>query len=224
MLPVIIGMSILSKLRIETGKPLWLISCPEDCESLFSGPEIKKGAAGKQAISQVVFFALNKKELDSIFPKLADRLEENAVCWIAYPKKSSGITSDLVRDEGWGIVEECGYQFVSSVSIDSNWTGMRLRKPAPNAAYKRNVPMEERKMEGIDYVNREVTLPGDAVEAMKPHKGLTDFFYTLSFSHKREYVEAIAEAKKEETRKRRIDKMIEMLLKVKEEKENKKKK
>jgi len=58
---------------------------------------------------------------------------------------------------------------------------------------------------------------------MKPHKGLEDFFYSMSFTHKREYVEAIVDAKKPETRQRRIEKMIEMVTALKEKKEAKRK-
>ena len=200
-----------------------LVSCPQECLYLFEGVALT-APAGKQMVSQAVFFVPGKKELDGIFPKVLKRLHEDAVCWAVYPKKSSGVVSDLLRDEGWEIISESGFQFVSSVSVDSNWTGMRIRKPDPKAVYKRAVPMEARTVEGVDYVNRTVTLPGDALSAMKPYDGLTDFFYSMSFSHKREYMEAIAEAKKSETRQRRIDKMVEMVLKLKEEKENKKKK
>jgi uncharacterized protein YdeI (YjbR/CyaY-like superfamily) len=83
--------------------------------------------------------------------------------------------------------------------------------------------MHERKTEGVDYIKRTVTLPEDAVAAMKPYKGLEQFFHAMSFTHKKEYVEAIVDAKKPETRKRRIDKMIEMVLKIKTDKDNKKK-
>jgi uncharacterized protein YdeI (YjbR/CyaY-like superfamily) len=83
--------------------------------------------------------------------------------------------------------------------------------------------MEERVTEGVDYINRTATLPVDALKAMKTFNGLEDFFNGMSFTHKREYVEAIVEAKKPETRQRRIDKMIEMVLKLQEQKELKKK-
>lgn len=217
-------MSLLSKIKVKQDGPLWLLSCPPECISLFGVEEIRTKLSGKDQPKQLVFFATDKAELDRIFPKIAKHLAEDAVCWIAYPKRSRGIKSDLVRDEGWGIIAESGYQFVTSVSVNENWTGMRIRKPNPDAVYKRTVPMGERKTEGVDYVNRTVTLPPDAMNAMKPFKGLDTFFHSMSFSHKREYIEAIADAKKTETRRRRIEKMVEMVLKIREEKELKKKK
>ena len=66
-----------------------------------------------------------------------------------------------------------------------------------------------------------MALPPDAVKAMKPYKGLEEFFYSMSFSHTREYIEAIVDAKKPETRKRRIEGMISKVLALKEAKEAK---
>jgi uncharacterized protein YdeI (YjbR/CyaY-like superfamily) len=83
--------------------------------------------------------------------------------------------------------------------------------------------MEERKVPGIDYLNRTVKLPKDAVKAMAEFPELEAFFNSMSFTHKREYVEAIEEAKKPETRQRRIDKMIEMVIELRDKKERKKK-
>ena len=81
-------------------------------------------------------------------------------------------------------------------------------KKAPSIC---DVPMHERKVEGIDFINRTIQLPPDVLAAFSAHKGLHDFFNTMSFTHKKEYMQSIADAKKPETRIRRIEKMIEML-------------
>jgi hypothetical protein len=216
-------MSLTVKLRIDKGKPLWLIDAPKDITGVFDGFKIKKTLPDHPLIEQLVFFALSKKQLESKFDEIILKLSDNAVFWIAYPKKTGKIESDLIRDEGWGIVYKSGMQGVSSISINDDWTGMRFKKKDPNASYKRSVPMEERKTEGIDYVNRTVKLPADALKMMKPHKDLKDFFYAMSFSHKREYIESIVESKKPETRLRRIEKMIETVSKLKTDKEKRKK-
>jgi hypothetical protein len=219
-------MSLVTKLRLNIDLPLVLIEAPDNAYDLFAEFEIKTSLAGK-SIPQVIFFALNKKTLDTFYPKVIAKLADDAIFWIAYPKQSSGISSDLTRMTGnaWdNIIYAEDYTIVSSAAIDDTWTGMRIKKKDPNAKYKREVPIAERKTEGIDYIKRTVNLPKDAVAAMKPFKGLEDFFNTMAFTHKKEYVEAIAEAKKTETRQRRIEKMIEMVQKLKMEKELKKKK
>lgn len=214
----------MQKLRLNKEAVLLALFVPDDCITVFNEYKLKTSLADKTLFSQAILFADNKAALEKIYNKLIEKLNDDAVIWIAYPKKSSGIATDLVRDDGWDIVFKSDYHFVSSVSINEIWTGMRIKKKDPNASYLRDKAITERKTEGIDYVKRTVELPKDAKAAMKVYKGLEEFFNSMSFSHKKEYVEAIVEAKKPETRQRRIDKMIEMVTALQIAKENKMKK
>jgi len=58
---------------------------------------------------------------------------------------------------------------------------------------------------------RMVEVPDDFMELMKNEAEMLEFFSKLSFTHRKEYVRWIVEAKKEETRKKRLVKAIEML-------------
>lgn len=216
-------MAVADKLRFKQDSPLLVLNMPDDCFGMFDAFEVKTNFAGKAKYHQSILFAYNKVDLDKHYDKLISSLEKDAVVWIAYPKKSSGITSDLVRDEGWDAVNQSTYHFVSSASISDVWSGMRIKEKDLCKTYLRDKTAKERNTEGIDYEKRTVALPADAKAAMKPFKGLEDFFNAMSFTHKKEYVEAIVEAKKPETRQRRIDKMIEMVTTLKVAKENKKK-
>jgi hypothetical protein len=58
-----------------------------------------------------------------------------------------------------------------------------------------------------DAAPREVEVPADVAEALKAAK-LSAAFENMSYTNRKEYINAIAEAKKPETRARRIEKMI----------------
>ena len=58
---------------------------------------------------------------------------------------------------------------------------------------------------------RVVEVPSDFARALKQEKSAQTYFKSLSYSHQREYVNHITEAKREETRARRIDRTIEIL-------------
>jgi hypothetical protein len=216
-------MSFLGKLKIKEEYPLILIDAPKDLLPAFGDLTFRTSFAGKEKATQLLFFAKDKKALDAKINDILKALSEDAILWVAYPKKSGAIQSDLIRDEGWEKVYSSDWKPVSSISIDDNWSGIRFKHQSKLKKLVRDVPMEERKVEGIDFVNRTAKLPQDAINMMKPYKGLEVFFDTLSFTHKKEYVTSIVEAKKPETRLRRIEKMIEMVLKLKEQKETKKK-
>jgi len=215
-------MSIVKKMWLKEGL-LYLLKAPKSCEMYFDGLEQKNTLAGKQPIEQVVLFAQSKAVLDDMIPKIAPRLTNEALLWIAYPKKSGGVKSDLTRDNGWEAIFAAGYDPVTQVAVDDNWSALRFRKTELIGPKLRDVAMEDRQIEGVDFVNRTAVLPADAEKALKKHKELYALFVKMSFSHKKEYVESIVTAKKPETRERRIVKMIELLAKTKAEKEQRKK-
>ncbi len=63
----------------------------------------------------------------------------------------------------------------------------------------------------LDEAPRVVEIPTDFAAALSASAAAKDFFDSLSYSHKREYMRWITEAKREETRQRRIAQAVEML-------------
>jgi hypothetical protein len=63
----------------------------------------------------------------------------------------------------------------------------------------------------LDTDPRVVEPPSDLVRALKQASGAWDVWRRLSYSHQREHVEAIEEAKKPETRLRRIENAVRMI-------------
>lgn len=58
---------------------------------------------------------------------------------------------------------------------------------------------------------RVVDIPAEFKEVLSANPDIAAFFDTLSYTHRKEYARWIAEAKKEETRQRRLNKAVEML-------------
>ena len=63
----------------------------------------------------------------------------------------------------------------------------------------------------LDAEKREVKAPADLVRALKAAPQAWERWRELSYSHQREYAEAIAEAKRPETRDRRIEGAVRMI-------------
>lgn len=79
---------------------------------------------------------------------------------------------------------------------------------------------EGAKVKGNDLINvvmerdtepRIITPPDDFAKALRKNKEAKAMWDKLSYTHQKEHVQAIEDAKKEETRIRRIEKAIEML-------------
>jgi hypothetical protein len=64
----------------------------------------------------------------------------------------------------------------------------------------------------LDVETREVTVPRDLARALKAAPPAWDRWRALSYTHQREHVEAIEGARKPETRQRRIDRAVAMIV------------
>ncbi len=64
----------------------------------------------------------------------------------------------------------------------------------------------------LDDKTREITIPDDVQKGLESHPLALETYKKLAFTHQKEYINWILEAKREETRKKRIEKMIQKLL------------
>lgn len=76
----------------------------------------------------VMIFIRSKEEVFNYAPVVMQSLKEDAKLWFCYPKKTSGIKTDINRDEGWELVWQKGFGAVASVSVDNTWSALRFRQ------------------------------------------------------------------------------------------------
>jgi predicted SnoaL-like aldol condensation-catalyzing enzyme len=75
----------------------------------------------------VQFFTTKKSEITKSAKKLLQSAAPGAFVWITYPKKTSGVDSDLSREEVWAAMEGTGWRPVSQIAIDEVWSALRFR-------------------------------------------------------------------------------------------------
>jgi hypothetical protein len=75
----------------------------------------------------VLLFVRDSAELSREWPRLRDGRRQDSALWIAYPKKSGAIRTDISRDHGWEPLVDDGLDAVSLVSIDDTWAAIRFR-------------------------------------------------------------------------------------------------
>lgn len=105
-----------------------------------------------------------------------------------------------------------GYTYRSTIASMSGALLIPLRKSHRDAAGLDGTETLDVTLE-LDTSKREANPPPDLVKALKAVPEAWKKWQTLSYSHQREHVEAIDDAKKPETRMRRIDKAVASLRK-----------
>jgi protein-L-isoaspartate O-methyltransferase len=74
----------------------------------------------------IVFFALTQGEVARQFQRLAAKLEPNGRLWIGWPKRSSGIATDITENSLRDIVLPTGLVDNKVAAIDERWSGLQF--------------------------------------------------------------------------------------------------
>jgi hypothetical protein len=85
----------------------------------------------------LVMFATGEKQLKRRFKSLARLIHPNGSFWVAYPKKSSTIETDLTFDIVQNIGLDAGLVDNKTCAVDDDWSGVRFvvrLKDRPQAA------------------------------------------------------------------------------------------
>jgi hypothetical protein len=88
------------------------------------GVEIKRSARGP--LDVIVFFTTSAAELRRRFDRLAAALDPAGALWVAWPKKSSGVATDLTENTVRDVALPKGLVDNKVCAIDDIWSGLRL--------------------------------------------------------------------------------------------------
>jgi len=205
--------SFAQKLKIKENFTLLTINAPLDFKKNIG--ELPRGAkisADSKNYNQVHWFVMNKAQTDKELTKILKLIKDEVTLWIYYPKGTSKLQTDLTRDKGWdNLLKHDELGWISLISFDDTWStfGARLKTEADKKREER--PTERPIFDYVDTKTKSVRLPDDLVIALKKNKKNEDFFNTLSFTNKKEYIEWIITAKREETRIERVKGTMERL-------------
>ncbi len=126
--------SLSKKMKRKPGMRAAILHAPPGYESA-SFPEFKPAASSLTGLFDwIQLFAENKAQLDKLAPRAAKALKPDAILWISFPKGSSGIQTDLTRDQGWDILGALDLKWITLISVNETWSAFSLRPHKPGEA------------------------------------------------------------------------------------------
>jgi hypothetical protein len=203
------------KLKIKEGFTLLTINAPADFKKNIGPlPAGVKISADTKNYNQVHWFVMNKAQMDKELNKILKLIKDEVLLWIYYPKGTSKLQTDLTRVKGWeNLLKHDELTWISLISFDDTWSTFGSRLKTQSDKKREEKPKERPIFDYVDPKTKSVRLPDDLAAAFKKNKKQEEFFNTLSFTNKKEYIEWIVTAKREETRNERIQGTIERLAK-----------
>ncbi len=95
-------------------------------EKDYSGTPLTTKLGAKPGANVVVYFTTSSGELKRRFPKLKRTLDPADGLWVAYPKKSSQLETDLTFDLVQRIGLDAGLVDNKIVAFDDDWSAIRF--------------------------------------------------------------------------------------------------
>ena len=116
------------KLGIKEQSRIAFVNAPKDFAS-YLGPLPEGAEVVKRLVKPldiVLLFVTSERALARDFAKLSDKLAINGMIWIAWPKKSSGVATDLSFERVQRIGLDSGLVDVKICAIDETWSGLKF--------------------------------------------------------------------------------------------------
>jgi hypothetical protein len=116
------------KLGIKPGAVVALLAAPPGFEEhlgpLPDGVRLRNHARGR--VDLILFFATRERELARRFPGMARALRPDGGLWVAWPKKTSCVATDLTFDPVQQVGLDSGLVDNKVCAIDDRWSALRF--------------------------------------------------------------------------------------------------
>lgn len=115
------------KLGIKEGFRVCFVGAPPGFENELELPANVRSLRGtSKPLDLVLFFTKTRHELKTDFLRLAQQLASNGMLWIAWPKKASGVATDLSENIVRQIGLDAGFVDVKVCAVDEIWSGLKF--------------------------------------------------------------------------------------------------
>jgi len=122
------GTPLPQKLGIKPGTILVAIDPPENYRKLLapvrSGVNFATRPVGNTKF--VHLFVKERRALTEHLRQLRQKIAEDAIVWVSWPKKSSGVPTDVTEDVIRAVALPLGFVDIKVCAVDEVWSGLKL--------------------------------------------------------------------------------------------------
>ena len=119
------------KLQLADEKNLLIQGLPSSIEKQFSKLSFCKNMTPllrSRKLDFALVFAVNENQLNGILKEVMPSLRDGSKFWVAYPKVTSKIVTDLNRDSSWNRLTSEGYESIERIELDHVWSALRFTR------------------------------------------------------------------------------------------------
>lgn len=123
--------TILDKLNLKNEKNILIQGLPSSIEKQFVKLSFAKNLTPllkSRKIDFALIFTVSETQLNNILADITPALKHESQLWVAHPKPTSKISTDLNRESSWNKLSELGYETTELVSLDHVWQAFSFKK------------------------------------------------------------------------------------------------
>ncbi|MGC2646610.1 MAG: DUF3052 family protein [Candidatus Sulfotelmatobacter sp.] len=126
------GTPLPKKLGIKPGFHVQLVNIPDEVRAELSGAlaecsiDQRKSSLEKSPLDFVMLFTQSRLELTKEFSKMAKQLAAAGMFWVSWPKKSSGVATDVDENVVRQIGLAAGLVDVKVCAVTDVWSGLKV--------------------------------------------------------------------------------------------------
>ena len=122
------GKPLVQKLGIKPEMRIAIVNAPRGYGRVLGKlpSRVTRKASAVGPLDFVQFFTTERRELERRFAALARSLAPAGMLWISWPKKASGVTTDLTEDVIRAIGLAHGLVDVKVAAVDEVWSGLKF--------------------------------------------------------------------------------------------------
>jgi hypothetical protein len=125
------SLSIFDKLQLKNEKNILIQGLPSSIEKQFTKLSFAKNLTPllkSRKIDFALIFAVNEHQLNGILQDIMPALKEDSKLWVAFPKLTSKIATDLNRESSWNKLYNAGYESIEHVCLDHVWDASQFKR------------------------------------------------------------------------------------------------
>jgi hypothetical protein len=119
---------LLQKLGIKPGLTVVTINAPTNYRRLLG--TIPQGVIFSDCLKPdsgfVHVFMRRRSELANRLPVLREKIADTGTVWVSWPKRSSGVSTDVTEEVVRAVALPLGFVDVKVCAIDETWSGLKL--------------------------------------------------------------------------------------------------
>ena len=122
------GTPLARKLTLGAGLRVWAPGIPAAVKAEIdaAGLDIKWTARASAGLPAAHLFVIARSEFERRLAALRTTLAPDGQVWVSWPKKASGVATDITEDTIRQVALPLGFVDIKVCAVDATWSGLKL--------------------------------------------------------------------------------------------------